>query len=195
MLKKSLLVLALAASCGAVLAQSSPAKKELVARILKVQQPGIEALAQTLAEQPAAEMLERAGAALPARVPADKQEAVAKEIQADVRKYVQDTVPLVRSRAVQLAPSTVGALLEEKFTEDELKQVVAMMESPVYVKFQGLGGEMQQVLADKLVAETRPQVAPRLRNLEDSIAKRLGLPAHGGGNGGGAAAGKAPAKK
>ena len=97
MIQKTLLVLALAAACGAVQAQSSPAKKELITRILKVQQSGIEALAQTLAEQPAAEMLERAGAALPARVPADKQEAVAKEIQGDVRKYVQDTVPLVKA--------------------------------------------------------------------------------------------------
>ena len=189
MIRKTLLVLALAAACGAVQAQSTPAKKELIARILKVQQSGIEALAQTLAEQPAAEMLERAGAALPARVPADKQEAVAKEIQADVRKYVQDTVPLVKARAVQLAPATVGALLDEKFTEEELKQVAAMMESPVYVKFQSLGGDMQKVLADKLVAETRSQVAPKLRALEDSIAKRLGLPANG------AAAPKAPAKK
>ena len=70
------------------------------------------------------------------RVPPDKREAVAKEIQADAKKYADKTVPLVQARAVKLAPTTIGALLEEKFSEDELKQVVAIIESPAYVKFQ-----------------------------------------------------------
>lgn len=179
MFQKTLLILAITAACclPAQAQNSSPAKKELVARILKVQQPGVEMLARSLVEQPAIDMLERAGAALPARVAADKREAVAKDIQADVRKYVDETTPVVRDRALKLAPSTVGALLEEKFTEDELKQVAAMMESPVFNKFQSMGGEMQKVLIEKLVADTRPQVEPKVRALEETIAKRLGVTA------------------
>jgi uncharacterized protein len=175
MYRKSLLILAIAAACCTTAQAQSTAKKDLVARILKVQQPGVEALARSLVEQPAIEMLDRAGAALPQRVAADKREAVAKDIQADVRKYVDETTPLVRDRALKLAPSTVGALLEEKFNEDELKQVAAMMESPVFAKFQALGGDMQKVLVEKVVAETRPQVEPKVRALEESIAKRLGV--------------------
>lgn len=177
---KSLLVLAIAACCATAQAQSTPAaatpaKKELVARILKVQQAGVEMLARNLVEQPAIDMLDRAGAALQQRVAADKREAVARDIQADARKYVEETYPLVRDRALKLAPGTVGALLEEKFTEDELKQVAAMMESPVFVKFQSLGGEMQKVLLEKVVADSRPQVEPKLRALEDTVARRLGI--------------------
>jgi hypothetical protein len=108
MFKKHLLILALLAACGAAQAQSTPAKKELVGKILKIQQSGIEALARTLAEQPAAAMLDRAGAALPARVPQDKQEAVARDIQADAKKYLDEAVPLVRDRALKLAPTTRG---------------------------------------------------------------------------------------
>jgi hypothetical protein len=194
MFRKSLLILAIAACCASAQAQtpSSPAKKELVARILKLQQPSIEALARNLVEQPAADMLDRAGAALPQRVPEAKRETVAKDIQADARKYVDDTVPMVRDRALKLAPTTVGSLLEEKFTEDELKQIATIMESPVFAKFQSLGGEMQKALIEKLVADTRGQVEPKVRALEDSIAKRLGLPAEGGAP---AAAAKPPAKK
>src|SRR6266568_4984194 len=147
MFKKSLIVIALVVA-GAASAQtpSSPAKKELVARILKQQQPGIEAMARGLVEQPAAELMGNAANALPARVAKDKQDAVAKEIQADVQKYLDDAVPMVQARAVKLAPGTIGALLEEKFTEDELKQVVAIIESPVYAKFQHMGEDMQKVL-------------------------------------------------
>ena len=175
MFQKTLLILAIAAACTSVQAQSTPAKKEYVARILKAQQPGIDLLTRSLVEEPALEMLGRASAALPNRVPADRREAVAKDIQADARRYVDETMPIVRERAVRLAPSTVGVLLEVKFTEDELKQVANMLESPVFSKFQQFGGDMQKALAEKLVVETRAQVEPRVRALEESIARRLGV--------------------
>ncbi|HSI54850.1 MAG: hypothetical protein ACAH21_05495 [Ramlibacter sp.] len=183
MFKKSLLILALAtlATTGAQ-AQSTPAKKELVARIIKLQQPGIEAMALRLVEQPAVELMGNAANALPARIAQDKQEAVAKEIQADIRKYMEETVPLVQRRAVSLAPTTIGALLEEKFTEDELKQIVGIIESPVYGKFQRMGDEMQKALVEKLVPDTRATVEPKVRALEQKVAGRLGVtaPAQGG---------------
>jgi len=158
-------------------AQSTPAKKELVAKLLLLQQPAIEQLAQALALRPAEQMLQQAGLALQSQVPADKRESIAKEIQADVKKYADETVPLVREQAVKLAPSTIGAVLEERFTEDELKQLISIMESPVNRKFQQLGGELQKVLMEKLVVETQGAVQPKVKALEQAVGKRLGLPA------------------
>ena len=175
MLKKTTLILALAAAAFGAQAQPSPVKKELIAKILKVQQPGIEALARSLAEQPAAELTDRAGMALADRVPPDRRETVAAEIKADVKKYLDEAVPLVQGRAVSLAPTTIGTLLEQKFTEDELRQVVAIVESPTYVKFQQMSGDMQNVLGEKLLAETRSTVEPKVLALEQSIARRLGI--------------------
>ncbi|MES2879646.1 MAG: hypothetical protein V4713_14625 [Pseudomonadota bacterium] len=174
---KKLLIVALLALATGVQAQSSVAKKEMVAKILQLQKAGIEQAGQALAEQPAAKMMQQAGLALQTAVASDKREAVAKEIQADVKKYTDEAVPLVRERAVKLAPSTIGALLEEKFTEDELKQLIAIIESPVNLKFIQLGGEMQKVLLEKLVNETRGVIEPKVKVLEQSITKRLGLPA------------------
>jgi len=168
-------------------AVSSPAKKELVARMLKLQQPGIEVLARQLAEQPAAQLMNQAGMAIQARVPPDKREAMAKEIGADVKKYADEAVPLVRDRAVKLAPSTLGKLLEERFSEDELKQLVAMMEAPAYNKYMQMSGEMQKALLERLVADTRPSIDPKVKALEVSIGKRLGIAVP-------AAGAKAPAK-
>jgi len=198
MFKKSLLIVAMLAGCSAALAQApaaasgSAAKKEVIGKILKIQQSGIELLARNLAEEPAASMIARAGPVLAQRIPQDKQEAVAKDIQADAKKYVDEAVPIVRDRAIKLAPTTVGALLEEKFTEEELKQVLAMMQSPVYAKFQSLGGDMQRALTEKLVEETRSIVEPKVRVMEESIARRLGVTNAAGS---GAPAAKAPAKK
>lgn len=156
-------------------AASSPAKKELVTRLLKLQQPGIESLARQLAEQPAGQLLNQAGPALQNRVAADKREATATAIRADVKKYTDEAIPLVRERAIKLAPATVGKLLEEKFSEDELRQLVALLESPVYAKYNQLSGEMQKTLLEKLVADTRPSIEPKIRVLEASVGKRLGI--------------------
>lgn len=175
MFQKSLLILAIAAASTSVMAQSTPAKKEAVARILKVQQPGIENMARTLVQEPLLPLMDAAGAALQQRVAADKREALGKEIQADARKYADETTALVRDRALKLAPTTIGPLLEEKFTEDELKQLATMLESPVLAKFNSVGGEIQRALVEKVVADTRGQVEPKIRALEESIARRLGV--------------------
>jgi hypothetical protein len=155
---------------------TSPAKKALVAKILALQQPGIEAMARQLAEQPALQMLQSAGPALQ-RLPADRREAVARDLQADARKYAEEATPLVREQAVKLAPSTIGTLLEERLTEAELKQVLALLESPANRKFQAMAGDMQRALGEKLVAETRATVEPKVRALEQTMAKRLEMPA------------------
>ena len=157
---------------------SSPAKKELIARLLKLQQPGLEGLARQVAEQPAAQMLSQAGAALSARIPADQQQAVATQIQADAKKYADEAVPVVRASALKLAPSTVGVVLEKEFTEDELKQIVAIqetLESPAYLKYRSKSEDMQKALLEKLIPDTKGAIEPKMRALEQTISKRLGL--------------------
>ena len=178
---KTILTVALLCAAFGAQAQSTPAKKELAARIVKLQMPGIEGLARSLAVQPAVALLERAGQILPAKIPPDRQEAVGKEIQADVKKFVDEAVPIVRDRAVKLAPTTIGAVLEEKFTEDELRQVISVMENPAWLKFQQLGPDMQKPLMEKLIADSRAQIEPKIKALEQSIARRLGIQESAGG--------------
>lgn len=173
---KKLVLIALLLAVSGVQAQSTASKKELVIKVLQLQQGAIEAVAQGLAERPAAQLMQQAGFALQSKVAPDKREAAAKAIEADVKKYVDEAVPLVRENAVRLAPSTVGAMLEEKFSEDELKQLVAIIESPVNRKFLQMGGELQKVLVDQLVAQTQGAIEPKLKTLEQSISKHLGLP-------------------
>jgi hypothetical protein len=171
---KAIMLATLMVAAAGVQAQAAPGKKELVAKVLQLQQPGIEMMARNMTEQPALQMMQQASVALQ-RLPADKREAVARDIEADVRKYAEETVPLVRERAVKLAPSTIGALLEERFTEDELQQIIAILESPVNRKFQGMAQDMQRAIAAKLVAETKPLVDPKVLALQASVAKRLGV--------------------
>jgi uncharacterized protein len=200
---KKMITLALLASAALAHAQSastpapapvSAAKKELVQKVLQLQQPAVENMARNLVEQPAGQMMQAAGRALQQQVPAEKREAVGKGIEADVKKYVDESYPVVRERAVKIAPTTIGAVLEEKFTDDELKQLIAWLESPVNKKYLQLGPEMQNGFMQKLVAEARPLLDPKLQALETKVRTALGVPAGPPTSGAPAAAGSAPAK-
>lgn len=173
---KRTLVVALLLLVTAAGAQTTASKKELVAKLLQLQQPAIERSAIMMIERPAATLMQQAGAVLQTRIPPDKREAIAKDMQADVKKYADELVPLVRERAVKLAPSTIGVLMEEKFTEDELKQIIAITESPVYRRYQQVGAELEKALIDKLVAELRSVIDPKVRALDQALVARLGLP-------------------
>ena len=162
---------------------SSPAKKELVAKIIKLQQPGIDSVARQVVEVPAMQMLQQAGAALQQRVSADRRQAVAADIQADARKYVEEMGTVSRDRVNRIAPGIITPFLEERFTEDELKQLVAIIESPVNRKYQAMGAEMQKALTEKLVAELRPTIEPKLKALNQTIAGRLAPAASGASTG------------
>ena len=163
---------------GATLAHAqTPTKKELAQKLVQLQQPAIDGLARGLVEQPAAQMMQAAGNVLQTQVPADKREAIGKNVEAEVRKFVEESLPLVRDRATKIAPAALGAALEEKFSEDELKQLIAWLESPVNKKYQQLGPEMQNGFVQKLVADTRPVVEVRLKALEEKVRVVLGAPA------------------
>jgi uncharacterized protein len=180
--KPAVLVAAAAIFLGAMSAPSAWAqsKAELAQKIVQMQQPAVEGMARQLVEMPAAQLLQQAGPVLQQKIAADKRDAMAQEIQADARKYVDDTLPVVRDRALKLAPDVLGPLLESKLSEDELRQVLQTLqqiESPAFRKYSGMGQELQRALTEKLVADTRGSVEPKVKAFQESVGKRLGVSA------------------
>ena len=184
------LSLVLAATLPAAWAEADAQKKELVAKLLKLQQSVIEGLAEGLVEQPANQLLQQADTALQSRVPKDKQAEVVKGVRTDVKKYLDDTSPIIKAKAMTLAPSTIGKMLEEKFSKDELKQLIAILESPVNRRLHDMGPEMQRALSEKLVSESRGDIEPKIRELQGNLSKRFGGNSSGNSDG---AANAAPA--
>lgn len=173
---KSVLAVTLLVLGAVAGAQTTAAKKELAAKVLQLQQAGIEGVARLLAEQSVAPMMQQAGIFLQTRIPPDKRAPIVKDIQADVKKYGDEVLPILRDRAVKLAPSIIGPMLEERFTEDELRQIIAILESPTNRKYQQMVGELTKALSDKLVAETKGAIDPKIKALEQTVAGHLGVP-------------------
>ncbi len=170
----TLLVRANASFAQGAMPASSPAKKAQVAKLVQLHQPAVEALAQGLLQAPIGNLMQNAAAAL-RQMPADKREAAAKAIETDIKKFVDETTPLLRERGSKAAPETLGKLFEERFSEEELAQLIAWLESPVSKKYSQLSGEMQKQLSEKVVAESRSTIETRLRTLEQNVMKHLGI--------------------
>ena len=187
--KFALLAVALAGSSMAM-AQD---KSAMVKQFLDLQRPGIEALARGLVEQSSAPIAQAGSQYLQTQVPAEKREAAAKAADAELKKYFDEAYPLVRDKAVALAPDALGPILRDNFSEEELRQLLAWINSPLSKKYQELNPKMQTALTEKLVAETRSSIEPKMRTLDANVAKALGAPTEGAAPA--KSAPKAPAKK
>ncbi|WP_422014567.1 DUF2059 domain-containing protein [Roseateles sp.] len=173
------LALALALAAGTSMAQPSPAKKALIDKIVALQQQGLaEGLSANIVQAPLGQLMQAGRAALQ-QVPAEKREATAKAMEADVKKFVEENVPYLKDKISKAVPGTASALLDERFNEDELKQVLAWAESPVSQKFGMASVELQKAIAQKVMAEAAPTLEGRLKTLQANLAKQLGLPVPG----------------
>ncbi|MEO8080796.1 MAG: hypothetical protein ABI641_09715 [Caldimonas sp.] len=163
------------ALCQLAYGQNS-GKKELVHRVLQAQQAEIETLSKSVVERPAAQMMQQAAIVLQRQVPADKREGMGRAIEADVKKYVDEAYPLVRERALKIAPTTIGTVLEEKMSEEDLKQLVAWLESGANKRYQALGADMRNAFIQQLLSEIRPLLDPKVQALDSRIRVILGVP-------------------
>jgi hypothetical protein len=174
-------------------APTSAAKKALIQNILQMQQPGFEAAARQLTEQSVAPIEQNVSMALRSRVAEDQRKLVAAQVEGDIKAFVDSVGPQLREISLRVAPTTVGTILEQNFNEDELKQLIDLLQSPVSRKFNQLAPQMQQALAQKIIDEAKPSVGPKLNALQETLMRRLGMPAPGTASAPAAAAGAKPA--
>ncbi|MDM0016180.1 DUF2059 domain-containing protein [Variovorax saccharolyticus] len=193
-MNKFKLALVTAALAGSSLAMAQD-KAAMIKQFIELQRPGVESLARGLVEQSSAPIAQAGSQYLQTQVPAEKREAAAKAADVELKKYFDEAYPIVRDKAVQLAPGALAPLMEQNFSEEEMRQLLAWISSPLSKKYQEINPKLQTALTEKLVAETRATIEPKMVALDASVAKALGAPGAQGGAPAGKAPAKAPAKK
>ncbi len=168
------LALALALAAGSALAQPSPAKKALIDKIVALQQQGADSMANGLVQAPLSQLAQQLRGAVQ-QVPAEKREATAKALEAELKKFAEENVPYLKDKISKAVPNTASALLDERFNEDELKQVLAWAESPVSQKFSMANAELQKAIVQKVMGEAGPTLDGRFKTLQATLAKQLGI--------------------
>lgn len=168
-------------------------KKELIDKLLLLQQPAVDAAARNITEQQPMQMAASAQRVIMQNVPEDKREATAQAVDAELKKYVQTAAPVIQASAQKLTKSTMAPALDERFTEDELRKLVAILESPELKKYNSVLPEMTDKLLDKIIVDARPTVDPALNKAAANVRQILQNAAAG--KAAPAAAKPAPAKK
>ncbi|MBV8379839.1 MAG: DUF2059 domain-containing protein [Paucibacter sp.] len=183
------------AAASAPVAPPSPAKQALINQVLDLQKSGVEAMAYGIVQRPLQQLALAARQALQQQVPADKREAAAQAVQTDLKNFADTNGKMLADQAVKLQPAVVGPLLNAQFSEDELRQLVNFLQSPTSRKYMQLGGEVQNAMAQKLLAEQGQTLETRRQALEQAVVKDLGLTPPPAGASKPAAKAAAPAKK
>ena len=169
MIRATLLALVCAACSTLAQAQTKP---ELLKKALELHQPAIETVARNIAAQTASQVQQAAHEAVEG-LPAERRDAVGREIQADVRRFHDDAETLLLDRAKVLAQSAIVGGLDQRMSDDELRALIAWLESPLAKKYQQAMPELLSDLSRVLVADTRVAIEPKLKALEQGIVKRL----------------------
>jgi hypothetical protein len=132
-----------------------------------------ETIGESMLQAPVGDAVQQARAVLHGRVSPEKRDAALKEIVSDARQFMDDNRPLAQASAQKLVGTTVAPMLAERFTEEELRQIVTILESPVKKKFEAMVPELQKKLGEGVAADTRAVMDPKLQELQQRIGMRL----------------------
>ena len=170
--KHGLMLLALSAACLSThAAPVSPAKQALVDQVLKLW--NIDTIGQSMLQVPVADAVQQARAMLQGRAAPDKRDAAMNDIVGEAKQFMAEATPITRASADKLIPTTIAPLLAERYTDEELRQLIAILESPVKKKFEAMLPEMKKTLGEGVAADTRPVIDPKLQGLKEKIGLRL----------------------
>lgn len=185
----ALMIAAMACGATAAHAQTADPKTELAKKVVALQQgPELERLVNQLAGTTAQELIVKWAPKMEANVPKAKQPKASEELNAELKKYVDDASQLISKQVSKVSAESLVPAYSERFTQEELQQLAAFFESPAVKKYQATAPELGNVFVQKLVEATRADVLARAKQFDDVALKIIGTgPAPG--------AGKPPAKK
>ncbi|HMT16231.1 MAG TPA: DUF2059 domain-containing protein [Ottowia sp.] len=122
-------------------------------------------------------------------VPPARQKDVRDKLDVELKKFADNTHKAVEAQVGKSAEAALVPIFMEKLSEDEMKTIIAYMESPASAKLQALGADATDAWAKRIIEATRSQVEAGAKTFE-SAANRIVGAAGGSGSGG-----NSPAKK
>jgi hypothetical protein len=124
-------------------------------------------------QAPVAEMVRQSRVVVTSRVPAEKQEAVLKDVTAEANSFLEKEAPALRTSTHAVVQSSVAPLLAQKFSLEELKRLAEILESPVLAKFETLVPEMKKTVGDNVAKANGAQIQPKMTDLQNRVGLRL----------------------
>jgi uncharacterized protein len=169
------LVIAGLAACTIAHAQTPDPKLEWATKAVALQQgPELERLVSQLADSATQDILQNWAPKLQSDVPPAKQEQAKVGLNGELKKYFDDVSKTINSKVSKVSAEALIPAYMERFSLDELKQLVAFFESSAVKKYQASAPELGNVFVKQLIEATRDDVTARTRQFDDAAAKIVG---------------------
>ena len=149
----------------------SPAKQELVNQILKLS--NMEYVGQKMLQQRVNEAVQQARVVLQSRGNPEKRDAAMTDVIKEAKTFMDQAGPISNASSDKLSPGILGPALLERFNEEELRQVIALLQSPVRQRFDALVLEAEHKLGPAVSADAGAAINPKLKELNERIGTRL----------------------
>lgn len=159
-------------------AQGNDAKRALAAKISQIQQKSDSgALAEQLTASAVQPVIAAWSQRLDETVPPARQKEVRDRLDVELKKFADTTQKAIEGQTAKAAESTLVPMLMEKLSEDELKTIVAYLESPAAAKFQALGSDATNAWAKKVIEATRTPVENAAKTFDAAANRIVNAPA------------------
>jgi hypothetical protein len=158
-------------ACAQAASSVPPEKQALVNRVLA--KMALDSVGAQMLQAPVAEMLRQSRVVVTSRVPAEKQDAVMKDLTMEATRFIEQETPPLRASTQAVVQSSVAPLLAQKFSVEELKQLADVLEAPVLAKFETLVPEMKRVVGDNVAKANAAQIQPKMTELQNRVGLRL----------------------
>ena len=156
-------------------AQTADPKLEWATRAVALQQgPELDRLIGQLAESTSQGIVESWGNRLRTEVPKARFETAAESLNAELKKYNDDVIKIIKNKVNKASTDSLIPAYMERFSLDELKQLVAFFESPVVKKYQATAPALANVFVNQLIMETRGDVTARAKQFDEAATKIVG---------------------
>jgi uncharacterized protein len=165
---------------GMIYAQTD-AKRELATKVASLQQgPEMDRMLQQLARASTEPLVANWAPRLQTMQPA-KQKQVSESLNAELKKFDQDALKIFSGKVSKVSTDNLVGAYMEKFSEDELKQLVSLLEAPVFKKYQSASPELGNLFVQKLIDASRPELEARAKTFDTAAGKLVGTNESSGG--------------
>jgi len=156
-------------------AQTTDSKLDWATRAVALQQgPELDRLIGQLAESSSQDVVQSWGVKLRANVPETQLEKAAESLNVELKKYNDDVSKIIKNKVNKASTDSLIPAYMERFSLDELKQLVAFFESPAAKKYQAAAPALGSIFVNQLIMETRADVAARAMQFDESATKIVG---------------------
>ncbi|MGE5451547.1 MAG: DUF2059 domain-containing protein [Acidobacteriota bacterium] len=149
----------------------SEEKQKLIQRILALWHP--EDVPVMMVQRRATDAMQQSRIALQGKVTVEKRDATLRDIATDVQKYVDEVTPIAKESAKRQLNPVIVPMLAQNFSEEELKQIVVFLESPIKKKFEQFIPQAEKAMGTKVAEETHVAVDSKGQAMTQAVGLKL----------------------